>query len=44
MARARVQTLNEEIRFAKGGKDGESFLLTATKEVVGALTAIAPVK
>ena len=39
---ARVQVLNEEIRFAEGRKDGECSLLTATKGVVGALTAIAP--
>ena len=40
---AKVQPLNEEIRFAESRKDGESSLLTATKGVVGALTAIAPV-
>ena len=40
---ARVQALNEEIRFAEGRRDGESSLLTVSKGVVGALSAIAPV-
>ena len=40
---ARVQALNEEIKFAESRKDGENSLLTATKGIVGALTAIAPV-
>ena len=39
----RVQALNEEIKFAESRKDGEHSLLTATKGIVGALTAIAPV-
>ena len=38
-----VLALNEEIRFVEGRKDGESSLLTATKGMVGAMTAIVPV-
>ena len=39
----RVQALNEEIQFAQSRKDGENSLLMASKGIVGALTAIAPV-
>ena len=42
MPAARVQALNE-IRFAEGRLNGECSLLTASKEIVEALTAIAPV-
>ena len=37
-----VQALND-IRCAEGRRDGECLLLTASKGIVGALTAIAPV-
>lgn len=39
---ARVQLMNDEIRFGDGRKEGESALMTASKGVVAALTAIAP--
>ena len=38
---ARVQALNEEIKFAESRKDRKNSLLTATRGIVGALTAIA---
>ena len=43
MLAAQMQALNEEIRFTEGRCDGECSLLTASKGIVGALTAIAPV-
>ena len=39
---AQVQLLNEEIRFTDTRKEGENSLLTASKGLVGVLTAIAP--
>ena len=39
---AQVQLLNKEIRFTDTRKESENSLLTASKGLVGVLTAIAP--
>ena len=39
---AGLQILDNEIRFAEGRKEGECALLTASKGVLAALTAILP--
>lgn len=39
---ARLQIMNEEIKFGEGRKEGESALITCSKGLVAILTAIAP--